>query len=127
MNNLTAHGHKGYRAEVDLLTPATVTNGKKIARFELSYFKGMRAQGIHVWLRAMEIEQHEGYHIETFELYGGMNVASYLKLFPRKNMKAVDVAAEKIDSLVPGIMKAFVDADTVRVKEILEQMKEVLA
>lgn len=87
----------------------------------------MRAQGIHVWLRAMEVEQHEGYHIETFELYGGMNSSAYLKLLPRKNTKAVAVAAEKIDSLVPGIMKAFVDADSVRVKEILTQMSEVLA
>ncbi len=131
MNNLKLNERKGsYVAEVELAAdPTVLKNGKKIARFELSYFKGQRARGIHVWLRVLEVEQHEGYTSETFELYGGKNISAYLKLLPRKNDKQLALAAEKVDSIVPGLLEVFVSPDFYKeaVKSILNTMSEVIA
>lgn len=114
-------------AEVELPIPATVLKGKKIARFELSYFKATssRARGIHASLRVLEVEQHEGYVSETFELFGGKNISTYLKPLPRKNDKALALAASIIDPLVPELLSTFVDNG--KTKEDVRVLLEKLA
>lgn len=129
--NLTYNERRGkYTMEIDLPIVATVlTKGKKIARFELDYFKGERARGIHVWMRVLEVEQHDGYTSETFELFGGKNISTYLKALPRKNDKALALAASKIDALVPELLAVFVDDSKTKedVRALLVKMSEVIA
>jgi hypothetical protein len=82
-------------------------NKLRVARLEVSYLNGSQRKGVLATLRTIELEQHDGYVAECFEMFAGVSV--WAKLLPRKNDKQVALVAEQLDAYAPDIVSEFID------------------
>lgn len=121
MTNLV-QGRRGYRFEAQ--QPNVVEpnpNKRHITVVEVSYLKGSQRKGVLVSIRNTTIEKCEGYHTESFEVFGGVSV--WAKELARKSDKAVIEVAEQLDSVVPFIVAAFQE----NVEKGREALKQAIA
>lgn len=97
-------------------------NKVKLVRFEVSYTAGASRKGVTVSINNKTIEQREGYHTETFEVFAG--VSMWAKFMARKSDKIVAQVVEALDSSVVDLVNIFIaqDADAAKIA-----LKDVIA
>jgi hypothetical protein len=118
MNTLTAAKRGGFKFEA-VIEPLNASNKTKIVRFEVGYLAGSRNKGVNVWVRTIEVEQCEGYNMETFELMGRGNFSMWARVLPRKSDKAVLQVAEKLDPHVAAIVSQYITSGAEQAKSAL--------
>lgn len=99
---------RGFRFEVANGEP--VGNKRKAVVFDINYLAGSVRKGVLATIRNIEIEQAEGYTVETSTLFGDGNCSAWVKVLARKNDKEVVRAAEALDSKAPAIVNAFLES-----------------
>jgi hypothetical protein len=107
MNNFILSRH-GYTYECPTNEPRE-TNKRNVVRFEVKYLKGSARKGVLASLRHSTIEQHNGYQMESFSIFGDGNISTWVKVLARKSDKEVLLAAEALDGYAPLIVAAFIE------------------
>jgi hypothetical protein len=107
MNNFIQSRH-GYAYEVP--NGAHEASKRNVVKFEVKYLKGSARKGVLASLRHTTIEQHDGYHMETFSIFGDGNISTWVKVLDRKSDKEVLKAAEALDNCAPLIVSAFIES-----------------
>jgi len=112
MNNLKQSRH-GFRFEVQNGEPSAediASNRRNLVIFEVKYLAGSQRKGVVASLRHTTIEQREGYHMESFSVFGAGNISTWVKVLARKSDKEVVKMAELLDSRAPEIVSAFIQS-----------------
>lgn len=105
-----------YRYEYQVGTVEGNPNARKLIVLEVNYLKASR-KGIILTIRPTTIEQHEGYHTESFEMFAG--TSRWARLITRKNDKITATVANSLDAAAPQIVQDYI-ANPERAKEILD-------
>jgi len=105
MNNFKAH-RNDFRYQASI-SPA-VGNKQSFAILDIMYLKGLQRKGVLASLKVVEIEQCEGYSMESSTIFGDGNFRMWVKELARKSDKEVVKVAEALDSKVVDIVAAFI-------------------
>ena len=105
MENFQA-ARNGFRFKASL-APA-VGNKQKFVVFDVTYLKGSVRKGVLATIRPTEIEQCDGYTMESTLLYNQANISLWVKELARKSDKEVVKAAEFLDALAPEIVATYI-------------------
>lgn len=97
-----------YRYEYQVGTVEGKPNARKLVVFEVYYLKGSQAKGIIAALRPTTIEQFEGYHTESFEVFQGVSV--WAKQVARKSDKITAQVAKALDAVAPLLIAAYIES-----------------
>ena len=96
----------GFRFKASL-APAE-GNKQKFVVLDIVYLKGSRRKGVLATLRPTEIEQCDGYAMESTLLYSEANISVWVKELARKSDKEVVKAAEFLDALAAEIVATYI-------------------
>jgi hypothetical protein len=96
----------GFRFKASL-APAEGSKQKFVV-FDITYLKGSVRKGVLATIRPTEIEQCDGYTMESTLLYNQANISIWVKELARKNDKEVVKAAEFLDALAPEIVATYI-------------------